>query len=104
MANSDISKIITIIYDLLFIGKTTAKQIQLQTDVRRAKKIRKAIEDCDIEKIRNLVLKNQIILADDDIIGISPSKDGIIVTPEMLIKFRQMTAELIRCRRVIKSR
>ena len=93
----DIKRILEIIHDLLFIGQTASKDIQFKTDVRKARKIRKFIEERDLEKLRDLILKNQTLLNEGDICGITD--DGIVVSPELLIKFGQTFRELRRCLR-----
>lgn len=94
-----VKKIITIAYDLIVIGKTTASDIQLSGDKSSARRIRKAIAECDLDKVQRLVMRNQIILTREDIIDISPVAEGVVVSAGFVVKFRQMTAELIRCKR-----
>ena len=94
-----VKKIITIVYDLIVIGKSAASDIQLSGDKSSTRRIRNAIASNDLDKTRRLVMRNQLILTEGDIINIVPDNGGVLVNPIVLVKFRQMTSELIRCRR-----
>lgn len=96
-----IQKTLEIIYDLLFIGKTAAKDIQVSTDVRTSKRIQKAIEDGDEGKARRIMSKDFVILDESDIIGIctTPSGPAIIFSVSAAVKFRQMFKDIRRCKR-----
>jgi len=96
-----IQKIIEIIYDVLFIGKTAAKDIQISKDISTAKRLKKAIEEGDEEKARKIISKDFVILDDSDIIGIctTPQGPAVIFSVPAAVKFRQMYKDIRRCKR-----
>ena len=96
-----IQKIIEIIYDILFIGKTASKDIQISTDVSTAKRLKKAIEEGNEDKARRIISKDFVILDESDIIGIctTPSGPAVIFSVTAAVKFRQMYKDIRRCKR-----
>ena len=87
-----IKKAIDIIHDLLRIGKTTAKDLQISGDVATAKRIKRAIKDRDLRKLKKIVTRGGIYIDENDILGIG-EKDGIPfirVSPEFIVRDRQM--------------
>lgn len=78
--------------EFLKIGKSTAKQLQISGDIATAKRIKRAIEDKDVVKLRKIVMRGGIYLDENDILGIG-EKDGIPfikVSPEYIVRDRQM--------------
>lgn len=96
-----IQKIIEIIYDLLFIGKTAAKDIQVSTDISTAKRLKRVIEEGKEEKARRIISKDFVILDESDIVGIctTPSGPAVIFSVTAAVKFRQMYKDIRRCKR-----
>ena len=94
-----LKKAITIIYDLIVIGKTAASDIQLSADKTTARRIRAAIAECNLDRVQRIVMRDQITLTEDDIIDVAPAVDGVVVSADFIVKFRQTTKELVRCRR-----
>lgn len=87
-----VKKVIDIISDLLKIGKTTAKDLQISGDVATAKRIKKAIQDGDTPKLRRIVMRGGILMDEKDITGIYKSKknSGVMVSVDFIINYRQM--------------
>jgi len=96
-----VQKIIEIIYDILFIGKTAAKDIQISTDKATARRLKKAIEEGNEEKARKIISKDFIILDESDIIGIctTPQGPAVIFSVTAAVKFRQLYKDIRRCKR-----
>ena len=87
-----IKKVIDIIHDLFKIGKTTAKDLQISGDANTAKRIKKAIRDRDLKKLKKIVTRGGIFIDETDIMGYT-EKEGIpfvIVTAEFIVNYRQM--------------
>lgn len=96
-----VKKVIDIIHDLFKIGKTTAKGLQISGDASTAKRIKKAILEGDIDKLRRIVTRGGIFIDETDILGIG-EKDGIPfieVSPEYIVRDRQMFKMIRRYRR-----
>lgn len=96
-----IQKIIEIIYDLLFIGKTAAKDIQITSDATAARNIKRAIAKKDLHRLRRLVTKNGIHVDPTDIWGIREI-DGqplILIKPQVLVNYRQLIKDNRRYKR-----
>ena len=87
-----IKKAIDILHDLFKIGKTTAKDLQISGDVATAKRIKKAIKDRDLKKLRKIVMRGGILLGEKDIIGVFQSKKNpsVLVSVDFIINYRQM--------------
>ena len=96
-----IQKAIEIIYDLLFIGKTAAKDIQISKDANTARKIKKAVLDEDIDKLRRVIAKGGIFIDETDIMGfqIIEGVPFVIVTAEFIVAYRQMFKDIVRYKR-----
>jgi len=96
-----IQKAIEIIYDLLFIGKTAAKDIQISKDANTARKIKKAIEEKDIKKLRKIVMRGGILMDEADILGILADTEtpGILVSVDFVVAYRQMFKDIVRYKR-----
>lgn len=90
--NPTVKKVIDIIHDLLRIGKTTAKQIQIDGDVATAKRIKKAIFENDTPKLRKIVMRGGILMDKKDITGIykSATDFGVLVSVDFIVNYRQM--------------
>ena len=98
---TSIKKVIDIIHDLFRIGKTTAKDLQISGDVATARRIKKAILDEDLKKLRKIVTRGGILVDGTDILGFSEI-DGvplILVTAEFIVKYRQLFKEVRRYKR-----
>jgi len=94
-------KVIEIIYDLLFIGKTAAKEIQISTDARTARRIKKAIAENDLKKLKKIATSDGVYIDEKDILGIG-EKNGIPfieVSPEYIVRDRQMFKDIRRYKR-----
>ena len=94
-----VKTVIETLYELIVIGKTAAKDIQMKTDVRARRLIEKYYEISDLVRLRRICLKNHLYLKEEDIIGIDLKTGGVIVKLDYLINSRQVYRELIRCRR-----
>ena len=98
---TSIKKVIDIIHDLFRVGKTTAKDLQISGDANTAKRIKKAIEDRDLKKLKKIVTRGGIYIDEGDILGIG-EKDGIPfirVSPEYIVRDRQMFKMIRRYKR-----
>ncbi len=96
-----IKKVIDIIHDLFRIGKTTAKDLQISGDVATAKRIKKAILNGDIDKLRKIVTRGGIYIDQTDIMGFTEHEGTpfVIVTAEFIVRYRQLFKEVRRYKR-----
>ena len=104
MAVGTVAKFIEILYDALVIGKGVADNIQVSSDVNRARRIRRAVREDNLEKIRREIMKGNVFLNPDDIIGIDKDSGGVIVSADQLVLYCQIFKDLRRCRRRLKSK
>ena len=90
--NPTVKKVIDIIHDLLKIGKTTAKDLQISGDAATAKRIRKAIKENDLVKLRKIIARGGIYIDETDIMGyeLIQGVPFVIVTAEFVVNYRQM--------------
>jgi|26BtaG_2_1085354.scaffolds.fasta_scaffold02055_7 hypothetical protein len=97
-----IKKLITILYDLIVIGKSVSIDLQLKRDVRMAKRIREAAEEFDEEKLRKVMMRGHVFLGEEDIVGLAVTpinKTRALVSIDFLIMYKQMYLDLRRCKR-----
>ena len=96
-----IQKIIEIIYDILFIGKTAAKDIQISGDATAARRIKKAVAEGDLQKLRKEVMRGGILIDETDILGIwgTPENPGILISIKAIVNYRQMFKDIRRYKR-----
>jgi len=94
-------KAIDIISEFLKIGKTTAKDIQIAGDIATARKIKKAIEEKDVKKVRRIISRGGIFIDESDIIGIFDSKDypAVLVSIDFMVRYRIYQKEFRRLKR-----
>ena len=87
-----IKKVIDIIHDLFRIGKTTAKDLQISGDVATAKRIKRAIKDKDLKKLRKIVMRGGVLMDENDIMSLwSREKNpGVLVSVDFIVNYRQM--------------
>ena len=96
-----IKELITLLYDLLVVGKTVAGDIAVSGDKACAKRLKKAIEENNQEKVQNILSRDFIELEKTDIMGVctTPEGPGVILSVSAAVKFRQLFKDLRRCRR-----
>ena len=96
-----VKKVINIISDILKIGKTAAKGFQISGDASTAKRIKKAIREGDISKLRKVVMRGGVLLGEKDILELwDGAKDpGVLVSIDFIINYRQMFKMIRRYKR-----
>ena len=87
-----VKKIVNIISDLLHIGKTTARSLQMSGDRSMARRIKKVIKAGDTERLRRIVDRKGILIDGGDIIGVSNDKEtlSVLISIDMMVKYVQM--------------
>ncbi len=87
-----VKKAIDIIHELVNVIKTAGKQIQISGDVATAKRIKKAIADKDLPKLRKIVMRGGILMDEYDIMSLwSREKNpGVLVSVDFIVNYRQM--------------
>lgn len=95
---STLTKAIDIIHEIVFAIKTTGKGIQLAGDVAWAKRIRSAIAENNIKKLKRIATRGGIFIDKNDIIGIfkSDKTPGVLVSPEYIVKYGLMFKKIRR--------
>ena len=96
-----VKKVINIISDILKIGKTAAKGFQISGDASTAKRIKKAILNEDIDKLRKIVTRGGIYIDRTDIMGYTEHEGTpfVTVTAEFIVRYRQLFKEVRRYQR-----
>ncbi len=96
-----VKKAIDIIHDLFRVGKTTAKDLQISGDANTAKRIKRAILEGDIDKLRRIVTRGGIFIDETDIMGFTEHEGTpfVIVTAEFMVRYRQLFKEVRRYKR-----
>ena len=94
-------KIIEFLYDLFVLGKSISEDIKISSDIRAARRIRKAVSEGDDKKLKKEMSKDFILLDKEDIMGgcTTPDGLGIIISIDAAVKFRQLYKDLRRCRK-----
>ena len=87
--------------ELIKIGKSTARGLQISGDAATAKRIKRAIAEGDIKKLRKIVARGGIYIDETDIMGFTEHEGTpfIIVTAEFIVRYRQLFKEVRRYKR-----
>ena len=96
-----IKKIVDIISEFLKIGKSTAKQLQISGDAATSRRVKRAVLEKDIDKLRKIVTRGGIYIDETDIMGFTEQEGTpfIIVTAEFIVRYRELFKEVRRYQR-----
>ena len=81
--------LLKVILEFLQIGKSTAKGIQISGDASLAKRMKKAIDEENTEKIRRMVERGGILVDGNDIYGVFKHKEkpGVLISVDMMVRY-----------------
>ena len=96
-----IGEIFKIIGEILKIGKSTAKGIQISGDLAMARRIKKAIAEGDTVKLRKIVERGGILVDGKDIHGVfkHATKPAVLVSVDLMVNYIQMKKMIKRYQR-----
>jgi len=96
-----IKKVIDIIHEIISVLKSAGKGLQISGDVATAKRIKKAIKENNIVKLKKILTRGGVFIDEKDIMGIFQSKKnpGVLVSVDYVVRDKQMSKIIRRYKR-----